>query len=683
MVNSLQLSQLNGGRPNPPTPKSVTQTPSSTTVEYGDHRDFSLSATEQTPDRVFRVLSSKDSTPHPGFEDSTPHPGFEDDMDDPTTPVMETPIVRKPRPIVNKMLNDKIGRFLNTITESAGDVNNNLVQENRGLQQRVVALERNEHHLMTSLKENQAAQRQQLEDEFQAKQEALDARIKDLERQVAEKEGRISQLTAQVVKSTATVTASITDADIASWYETRSNSWSAWVDEFAHDSPNRMVELHPLQQQEVNEGVQNFIRLADDGRLPPPLAAGFRGSASSLNTTRLLLLGMLTDFIVTETLESPFWIFSALSKQGFDVESPMMQGSRGSEAHMSPMAFRLDLASFENNGAPAPLPSPFIVPPAPTTARSISMLSPRHAPPVFTPLSSLSINTKGLSLQYNLPTKPDMEDLETLLTRSKCAYSPASHASANLLPAAQQKDGDACAWRAQLMRTLSEGGLSRDPCHPSMVDENKQMLANARREYARQLKERFLGSAARFFLRDQDAQGISKLEGQLVSELDLALRFSAQAWSRLDPIQFLRLKQLGAGMAPHRRFRAGDDLVEACAAQREEFGMDEKQVVMVLRPAVGSLKKIGGPGKVWVKAQVVGAPIPATKPLKVFVDNRFPVLGGGSSTLDSLPSIQAVQAFMAAKNVRSPRSTATTPVTAELRINISPVRPVASATRED
>lgn len=234
------------------------------------------------------------------------------------------------------------------------------------------------------------------------------------------------------------------------------------------------------------------------------------------------------------------------------------------------------------------------------------------------------------------------------------------------------------------MRTLSEGGLSRDPCHPSMADENKQMLANARREYARQLKERFLGSAARFFLRDQDAQGIAKLESHLVSELDLALRFSAQAWSRPNPIQFLRLKQLGVGLAPHRRFRAGDNLVEACEAQREEFGTDEKQVVMVLRPAVGTLKKIGGPGKVWVKAQVVGAPIPVTKPLKVFVDNRFPVVGGGGQgTLESLPSIQAVQAFMAAKNARSPRSTATTPVTAELRINISPVRPVASATRED
>lgn len=235
------------------------------------------------------------------------------------------------------------------------------------------------------------------------------------------------------------------------------------------------------------------------------------------------------------------------------------------------------------------------------------------------------------------------------------------------------------------MRTLSEGGLSRDPCHPSMADENKQMLANARREYARQLKERFLGSAARFFLRDQDAQGIAKLEAHLVSELDLALRFSAQAWSRPNPIQFIRLKQLGAGMAPQRRFRANDTLVEACEAQREEFGTEEKQVVMVLRPAVGTLKKIGGPGKVWVKAQVVGAPIPATKPLKVFVDNRFPVMGGGGQgALESLPSIQAVQAFMAAKNARSvPRSTATTPVTAELRISISPVPPVASSTRED
>lgn len=239
------------------------------------------------------------------------------------------------------------------------------------------------------------------------------------------------------------------------------------------------------------------------------------------------------------------------------------------------------------------------------------------------------------------------------------------------------------AWRAQLMQTLAEGGLSRDPCHPSMADnEDKQMLAEARREYARQLKERFLGSAARFFLRDQDAHGIAKLEGRLFSELDLALRFSAQAWSRPSAFCFVGLRQLGSNAGPARRFKAGDGVVEACKAQQHEFGTDEKQVVMVLRAALGTMKKVGGPGKVWAKAQVVGAPVSPTKPLKVQITTRTPLVGGLS--LDLLPSIHAVQAFMAAKNARSPQSTVTTPVTAELRINVSPMQTIATkATEED
>ena len=221
------------------------------------------------------------------------------------------------------------------------------------------------------------------------------------------------------------------------------------------------------------------------------------------------------------------------------------------------------------------------------------------------------------------------------------------------------------------MRTLADGGLSRDPCHFSMADnEDKQMLANARREYARQLKERFLGSAARFFLRDQDAQGIARLEGRLASELDLALRFSAQAWSRVTPLQFVRLKNLGGGAGPPRRFEVGDPIVEVCDAQKLQAGVGQQQVVMVVQPALGPAKKPGEAGKVWIRAQVVAAPVPVVKSLKMSIEPMIP-LGG------SLPPAHAVQAFMAAKTAaRTTQPTVTTPITAELRVSVSPSKMV-------
>ena len=403
VVNTTPLSQLNA--PHHGTPR---QTPFSTTAEYGEHQKPTLSAVSapEGGERVFRVLSSQESTPHPGFED------------EPLTPVAETPMAqRHDGPVFNKMLlNEKINKFLNTITHTSSD--EGLAYDNRNTRQRAKHAEREEHHLVRSLKENQAAQRKQFEEELREKKEALESRIRELESQLAEKDNRILELAAQVPPPPAPVPAAMTDADVTTWYETRSSSWLAWVDEFVHPNPDRMSELHPLQQQEVLEGVRRFVRLTDDGRLPAPLASVIRRDSSSLNVTRILLRGMLTDFLVTETLESPFWVFSALSKQAVDVESPMMQGSQGSDSFVSPMAFRLDLANVNSTGMPPPMPSPFTIPPAPTTARSISMLSPRRAPPVYTPLSSLNINTKGSSVQYCLPSRPDMQDLEKLLARS-------------------------------------------------------------------------------------------------------------------------------------------------------------------------------------------------------------------------------------------------------------------------
>ncbi|KAK0652701.1 hypothetical protein B0T16DRAFT_455044 [Cercophora newfieldiana] len=581
------------------TPLSSIQTPSSTTVEYGDNFDFDMSAAEKA-NHIFKAWLSSGR-----IEEAISESG--DSLGD------VTPVIRKPRPANPKLVNDRMGRFLSNLGQATGDPNKELVQENRGLHQRVAVLQRTEQHLkkdnhelnshVLSLQQSQEAQKRRFEDELRMKQAPLEARIRELEQQLAAQNERIFKLTLQpkptsprqapaVVKSAeapTSIVSAISDADVASWFETRGASWASWVDEFAHDNASRMVELHPLQQQEVLSGVEKFIRLTEDRKLPEPLTSG-----GSLNVTRLLLQGMLSDFIVTEALASPFWIFAALSKQSFDVESPTT--SRYTSSSQSPTGFRMDYAMLSNVGL-APCPSPYIVPPAPTTARSISMLSPRHAPPHITPLASLNINTKGLSLPYGLPEKPEMDDMLSLLMKT------------------QQNSEAVYGWRAQLMRMLSDGGLSHDASHPSVVDnEEKQMLANARREYARTLKERFLGSAARFLLRDQDAQGIAKLEGQLVSELDLALRFSAQVWSRVAPMHFIGLEEMALQT---RAFQLDYGLMEECLSQTPSENTD-REVIMVLQPAVGTLKKIGGAGRVWRKAQVIGAststPEPETEP---------------------------------------------------------------------
>lgn len=578
------------------TPMPSIQTPSSTIVEYGDHSNFDMTAAERA-NHIFKmwITSSRiDETITPA---ETPQEALGD----------VTPVIRKPRPANSKIVNERLGRFFSGLSQATGDPNKELVQRNRSLHDQIAALQFNEQHLLKdnqnltshvlSLQQSQEAQKRRFDDELRVKQAPLEARIKELEQQVAHQNERLFKLTLQPKPSPArtktpelpkpapeiSVPSAMSDADVALWFETRAASWVSWVDEFAHDNANRMAELHPIQQREALTDVESFVRLTADRKLPELLSSAAQGT--SPNVTRLLLRGMLSNFIVNETLASPFWIFSALNRHGSEPESPSSHHSSTSSSGMSATGFRMDYAMFSHTGF-APCPSPYAVPPAPTTARSISMLSPRHAPPQVTPLQSLSINTRGLSSsQYRLPTKPEMEDILNLLMRT------------------QQDGTKAESWRAQLMQMLSDGGLSKDASHPSMASNvDQQMLANTRREYARQLKERFLSSAARFFLRDQDAQGIAKLEGQLVSELDLALRFSAQVWSRQVPMHFIGLPEMATSP---QKLSFDEKLMMSLSEQQRPAG-EGIQVIMVLQPAVGTYGN-SGLDKVWQKAQVVAA----------------------------------------------------------------------------
>lgn len=213
-----------------------------------------------------------------------------------------------------------------------------------------------------------------------------------------------------------------------------------------------------------------------------------------------------------------------------------------------------------------------------------------------------------------------------------------------------------------MMKILSDGGLSRDLCHASMANnEDKQMLANARREYARQLKDQFLSSAARFFLRDQDPQGITILESRLVSEFDFALRFSAQAWARPTPLSFIGLKQLNA--APLRGSGVGDDVVDffPSSSQQARARGERQQVVVVLRPAVGTLRKIGGAGKIWVKAQSIASPV-SMSPSLIDIDNEEAY----SETSIGTPSLSS----LGTPSLTSSQQTSTTPRSAESNVMI-------------
>ncbi|KAG7289990.1 hypothetical protein NEMBOFW57_006369 [Staphylotrichum longicolle] len=203
----------------------------------------------------------------------------------------------------------------------------------------------------------------------------------------------------------------------------------------------------------------------------------------------------------------------------------------------------------------------------------------------------------------------------------------------HMLTDAQDEDARAAAhhWRAQMMRLFADGGFSLKDVAAAGPNESCRTFVDSRLNYARKLKERFLGGSARFLLQDQDASGIEKLERTLTDIIDEALRFSCRLGTRVTPLRLHGWRHLGS-----REIRTATPIVTLCHAQvevearnhRNEVSKDksagspqdaqtDEQIVMVVQPAVVT-DNINLPGinagtdsdpvaLVWLKARVMVA----------------------------------------------------------------------------
>jgi hypothetical protein len=224
------------------------------------------------------------------------------------------------------------------------------VKENRSLNERIAALQRTERDLLHdnqelarrlySTQKRHDTKRQQWKEELVNREKVYETRIKDLESRLARQEEERARITVDRARET-----TLNDAAITSWFASKTNSWREWVDDFAHRDPSRVRSgLHPLQLQELCDGVKPFVRLTDQGALPEELLTPDNG----IRPARVLLQGMLANFIVSETLESPFWVFDVVSVDTLELESPSVPPSNS----MSPIGFRMDLAMWNFSIAP-------------------------------------------------------------------------------------------------------------------------------------------------------------------------------------------------------------------------------------------------------------------------------------------------------------------------------------------
>ncbi|KAK3500424.1 uncharacterized protein B0T23DRAFT_41533 [Neurospora hispaniola] len=481
-----------------------------------------------------------------------------------------------------------------------------LLQENRGLYQRVAALQRTERDLLAEnqelvrqlamFKKHHETRHQQWKDEYQKikeREKILQVEAQQLKARIMRQEEQILDL-AVANAQFENPAPSLSDKQITSWFAERDASWFLWAQHFASQDPNRLSSgLHPLQLHEVCHGIKSFVKLTDDSKLPAELLV------KGTDMIQAVLHGMLVNFICTETLSSPFWIFNAISAGS--PESPFVAPATA----ISPGGFRLDLAM--QNAIP-----PRTYAPAPTLAPN---RDPRFPPPLITTNLQPGGLLSASSLAY--PMKDEMENMFHMLTKAQTGESG--------ITSVQLRE-------AQLVQLFADSGMSiKNPQDAGGV-EAKRMLVESRLNYARRLKERFLSGPARFLLHDQDPAGIANLERTLTEYIDDALIFSCQLWSRPGPIRFHGFTALGGKL-----FKPSDRLMSLCHAQSPQapnaipahLGQvgsetpgppgyyDGRPVVMVVQPAIETIEVGGGReddpnkprkiAKVWLKARVLVA----------------------------------------------------------------------------
>ncbi|KAK0672349.1 hypothetical protein QBC41DRAFT_243451 [Cercophora samala] len=508
----------------------------------------------------------------------------------------------------------------------------NLTAENKSLYQRVAALQLTERELLA---ENQklirqvAALNHQLGvalEELEAskhQQEVYNHYWRKLFTESEDKyETRIHELGAQVVELSSThpnikqFKSLVSNDEIATWFTDQDAAWRAWARAYGHQDPNRLVAgLHPAQLQEICAESRSFVQLTNVEKLPVAILHGGKEAAHTL------LQAMLANFFCAEILGSPYWVFAATSLD--TLESPVLSlhpkalgsGRTGS---------RVDTNVFGGGGNDI----------AGTRGNTSYPIQNRHdlVPPLM--ISTKSPPGAGSVSILGLPQKSDMERLQFLL---QDAQDPSLH-------------GQHVHWRAHMMRLFATGGMALSPSSSSSaypVLSSRQVLVESRLNYARKLRDRFLGSAARFLLNDQDALGIERLERVLTEMIDDALRFSCKLWSQPGGVRIRGWRDLSEFKNGYKK---GMKAVNICQAQDKSYTgskeamtgsgpendgekTDENEgrpVIMLVQPAVEAVLDVdhhAAPSPVWLKARVmVAAPV------------EDPVPGSGASDAGFAPS---------------------------------------------
>lgn len=388
--------------------RNGSDTPSSTVVEFGDIVTKSHSATElvggafqpRTRARSAFRADGKDGRGDRQHSMTRGAPKPESHKKEEANPAPGRRAVSRPRELSreagnrspervgdNTLGNERVNAFLQSMAQPTTDTDRGLMMENRGLYQRVAALQRVERDLLaeTQVLSRQLATQKQ---HHNLRRQHYREELRKTEIQVRELEAKLRGLEQSQLSILEPL---LSDDEIQRWFEVQETAWHSWAQDFAHRNPARLTTgLHPMQLQELSDTLCGFVQLTDEGKLPPDLWTGGADAA------RTLLHGMLVNFICAEVFATPFWVFNAISPSVSESPAAMSSG-------MKPLTpgYRVDLGLFSD-----------ISPIRPNLA---TPGSPHYPPKLITSM----MPTLGIASSQSLPGRYEMDHLYQLLIQGR------------------------------------------------------------------------------------------------------------------------------------------------------------------------------------------------------------------------------------------------------------------------
>jgi len=147
--------------------------------------------------------------------------------------------------------------------------------------------------------------------------------LQELEISKAREEVLLSLLYSSLLPSSsskATPPPNLSNGKISAWFQKQEDVWDKWAVICSRRDPNRLLPTAWEQQRQLCNAVKGFVQLTNADELPSDILQG------GVDAVKMLLHGMLANFVCSKIIASPFWLLEAAVSSPVATTGALKQG---------------------------------------------------------------------------------------------------------------------------------------------------------------------------------------------------------------------------------------------------------------------------------------------------------------------------------------------------------------------